>query len=136
MAPAREPRNPLEKRDLLHAEHPKTDRIDGIAEKLLGEGRAAEAVDYIEITRTPRLVARLAEVAKQTGSPFLMFQFERLSGEKATADDWRSISALSLKAGRNMDAVRALRNGGLEEEAEAVRLEHCPDFEPFRPQNK
>ena len=136
MAPSREPRNPLEKRDLLHAEQPKADRIDAVAEKLLASGRTAEAVDYIEISRTPKLVAQLGEVAKTTGSPFLLAQYERLSNEKAGEEAWRGVSAISLKAGRAMDAVRALQAANLDDEAEAIRMEHCPDFEPFRPQNK
>ena len=136
MAIAREPSNPLEKRDLLHAETPKRDRIDAVAQKLLAEGRAPEAIDYIEITRTPALVKTIRDLGLKTGSTFLLQQWERLSGQKSAPDEWRAVSEVAKTAGRYMDAVRALRQGGMEDEAEALRQEHCPDFDPFRPQNK
>lgn len=136
MASVREPANPLEKRDLLHAENPKKERIDAIAQKLLAEGRSAEAIDYIEITRTPALVQKVRELGLANGSPFLLSQWQRLTGETADADEWKQISATAARAERFMDAVRALRLGGLEEEAEALRQEKCPDFDPFRPDNK
>jgi hypothetical protein len=136
MASVREPANPLEKRDLLHADSPKADRIDAIAEKLLAEGRNSEAIDYIEITRTPALLQRVHDLGLAAGSPFLLQQWERLSGTKAGPDLWQQVSRTAAEAGRFMDAVRALRLCDMDEEAEALRLAKCPDFDPFRPDNK
>lgn len=136
MPAAREPRHPLEKRDLLHAEKPRTDRIDAVARKLMDEHRVAEAVDYIEISRTEDLIADLEREALQRGSPFLLSQVVRLRGRPADPARWRQVAETSKRDERWMDAVRALRLGGFEEEAESVRAEHCPDFEPFKPQNK
>ena len=136
MASTREPRNPLEKRDLLHAESPDQGKVDAVAAKLLAENRYAEAVDYIEITRSAPLVAQLGERALQVGSPFLLSQVERLTGEKRPESDWRAVAEGAQKAERWMDAVRALQGGGFEDEAEALRQDKCPEYEPFKPQNK
>lgn len=136
MPTAREPRHPLEKRDLLHAESPSQAKIDAVADKLIGENRYAEAVDYVEITRSPALVAKLGERALAVGSPFLLNQVERLTGEKRPESDWRSVAEGAKKAERWMDAIRALKAAGLEDDAEALRLEKCPDYEPFKPQDK
>ena len=134
--PTQEPRHPLEKRDLLHAETPNQAKVDAVAEKLISENRYAEAVDYVEITRSAALVQKLAERALEVGSPFLLSQVERLTGAKRPEGDWRTVAEGAQKAERWMDAVRALKGGGFEDEAEALRQDKCPEYEPFKPQNK
>ena len=132
----REPRHPLDKRDLLHKDPPDAKRIDTIGDQMLKDGRAAEAIDYIEVTRNPDLIARLLNAARETGSPFLLGQVERLFGETRPEEEWRAAAEKSLADGRAIDAVRALQHLGEEERAEELRLEHCPDYEPFRPLGK
>ncbi len=136
MGRIREPRHPLEKRELLHRENPDARRIDAIAEEFLSTGRAGEAVDYIEVTCNPELIAELERVGKAASSPFLVAQAERLSGVKPDPADWIALAETCLASGRAIEAVRALTLAGEEARAEAIRLEHCPDYEPFRPLGK
>ena len=136
MPSVREPRHPLEKRELLHKESPDTARIDGIVGKLLAEGRHPEAIEYLEVSRNPELIAQLAADAVKRGSAFLLQAADRLSGTKSPAEAWTQLAANALSRERYLDAVRAYTALGDEERAEAVRVEHCPDYEPFKPQGK
>ncbi len=136
MANVREPKNPLEKRDLLHAESPKLDRINAIAAKMLSDGRHAEAVDYVELTKDSTLVKQLADAAVGKGSTFLLQQAERIGGTEPSAEQWAQLIENAKRAERWLDAVRALTLSGDAEAAEALRLDKCPDYEPFKPLGK
>ena len=136
MPPAREPRHPLEKRDLLHADPPKMQKVNAVARKLLDEGRYPEAVDYVEVTKDPQLVEALEQEALSKGSPFLLAQVARIRGEPVDAEKWVRVAEGCKQAGRYLDAVRSLQQAGREEDAEALRQEHCPDYEPFKPLDK
>lgn len=132
----REPKHPLDKRELLHREPPDTKKINAIAQKLIDEGRTSEAVDYIEVTLDPGLIEAIGKQAHKQGSAFLLQQVERLSGSKASEEEWVTLSKTAGNAGRWLDAVRALMAAGRAEEAEALRLERCPDYDPFKPLGK
>lgn len=136
MGAVKEPRHPLEKRELLHKEPPDARRIDAIAAHLLESGRCGEAVEYIEVTRTPSLVSALEAKALEASSPFLLQQAERLGSGPHDESVWIAMAERCLTDGRPVEAVRALTIAGLEERAEEVRLEHCPEYEPFRPLGK
>jgi len=136
MASAREPRHPLEKRDLLHGDPVKTDRADAVARQLLADGRIAEAIDYIEVTHTPELVAEVEKQAIATGSPFLLAQVARIRGETVAPELWKQVADVAGADDRWMDAVRALAQGGFEDESEALRIDKCPEYQPFKPLNK
>ena len=133
---AREPAHPIEKRDLLHAEAPNRSRILGISEKLAAEGRWPEAIDYIEVVPDAKLLARAEAEAIARGSVWLLAQVERISGKKCDADQWMKVSASAAAGERWRDAVRALGMSGRTDEAEALRTEKCPDFDPFKPLGK
>jgi hypothetical protein len=53
---AKEPRHPLDKRELLHREPADAARIDAIAKKLIDEGRCGESIEYVEVTRNAQLI--------------------------------------------------------------------------------
>ncbi len=133
---AKEPAHPLDKRELLHADPPDAKRIDAVASKLLDEGREGESVEYIEVTRNAELIARLTTAAKKKGSPFLLEQSQRLSGEIQDETAWRDIADAAQRAERHVDVVRAYSAAGLEAEAEEYRVVNCPDYDPFKPHNK
>ncbi len=133
---AREPAHPIEKRDLLHAETPNRARVTGIAEKLGAEGRWPEAVDYLELVKDDGLLAKAEAQAVVTGSSWLLSQVERISGKKCDPAQWEKLSDAAARNERWRDAVRALSLGGQAERAEALRLEKCPDYDPFKPLGK
>jgi hypothetical protein len=133
---AREPAHPIEKRDLLHADAPNRSRIVGIVEKLDREGRWPEAVDYLEIVRDEKLVAKAEQYAVAHGAAWLLSQVERISGTKRDSATWSKLADVAASNERWRDAVRALGFAGRPEDAEAMRLEKCPEYEPFKPQNK
>lgn len=133
---AKEPAHPLEKRDLLHADKPDGARIDAIASKMTSEGRFPEAIDYVEITRSAGLVSQAEADAVKRGSVWQLQQADRIRGTKSAADAWSRLAENAKTAERWFDAVRALQFAGREDEAEALRAEKCPTFEPFRPLGK
>ncbi len=132
----KEPRHPLDKRELLHHDPPDAGRIDAIAEKLLDEGRYGESVEYIEVTRSPALIDALEKIAINEGVAFLLQAVERLRGDSADPSVWKRVADAALTKERFLDAVRAYSLMGDEERAEQIRLTHCPDFEPFKPLGK
>lgn len=134
--PAKEPAHPLEKRDLLHADNPKRARILGIIEKLLAEGRHPEAIEYLEIAQEPKHLDALEQEALKRGSTFLLQATGRLRGTDPTAAQFEQVAEVALSKERYIDAVRALTLAEKPAEAEALRQEHCPDYDPFKPQGK
>ena len=132
----KEPSHPLEKRDLLHADAPNAAKIDPIAASMGGSGRFPEAVDYIEITKNPALLAQAEADAIKRGSAWLLQQVERISGNPVPPETWVRLSESAQAAERWLDAVRALGIAGRGEEAEALRVQKCPDYEPFKPLGK
>lgn len=134
--PVKEPAHPLEKRDLLHAENPKRDRIVKIASKLIAEGRHPEAIEYLEIAHEPAQLDALESEALARGSTFLLQAVGRLRSEDPDPAQFVQIAEVAQSKERWVDAVRALTLAGREDEAEALRVERCPDYEPFKPQGK
>ena len=133
---AREPAHPIEKRDLLHGDPPNRVRIQAIAEGLAAEGRWPEAIDYIEVVGDDKLLAKAEADAIAGGTSWLLQQIERISGKKRAPEQWEKLSDAAARAERWRDAVRALAMAGHPERAEALRLEKCPDYDPFKPLGK
>jgi hypothetical protein len=132
----REPAHPIEKRDLLHAESPNVSKITAIARKLAAEGRWPEAIDYLELVKDKDLLAKAESSAVERGSVWLLSQVARIAGHEIDPAQWRRLSESASRQERWRDAVRALSQAGDAEASEALRLEKCPEFEPFRPQGK
>ena len=132
----KEPSHPLEKRDLLHADAPNAARIDAIAASMAAAGRFPEAIDYVEITKNPALLAQAEADAVKRGSAWLLQQVERIGGKPVPPETWVRLSQAAQAAERWLDAVRALAIAGLSEEAETLRAAKCPDYEPFKPLGK
>jgi hypothetical protein len=133
---AREPAHPIEKRDLLHAENPNKARISAIGQGLAAQGRWPEAIDYIELVKDDALLAKAQASAVAAGAAWLLQQVERISGRKAEPALWEKLSDSAARAERWRDAVRALSMAGQPERAEALRVEKCPEYDPFKPLGK
>jgi hypothetical protein len=133
---AKEPRHPLDKRELLHKEPADASRIDGIAKKLIDEGRYGESIEYVEVTRNAQLIDALEKAAMSEGSAFLLQSVERLRDEKVDPTSWKRVADTAMTKERFLDAVRAYAAMGDEDKAEQVRATHCPDYEPFKPLGK
>ncbi len=133
---AREPAHPIEKRDLLHADKPNRARILGIVENLSRAGRWPEAIDYLEIAPDDAWLDKAEADAVTRGSAWLLQQVERISGKKASPEKWTRLAEAATKNERWRDAVRALSTAGDAAQAEALRAERCPDYDPFKPLGK
>jgi hypothetical protein len=133
---AKEPAHPLEKRELLHAETPNAARIDAVVSTMADEGRLPEAVDYLEISKSPALLSRAEQDAVKRGSAWLLQQVDRIRGTASPAETWSQLAEAAQRAERWHDVVRALGLAGREADAEALRAEKCPDYEPFKPLGK
>ncbi len=136
MARVKEPRHPLEKRELLHAPNPRVDRLDALAEQLIEDGRFGVSLDYLEVTRNEDLLGRLEKQAVKSGSAFLLQQVARLRKSTIEPTTWDRLIDNAKQAEHWRDAVRALTAAGREEEAEELRVVQCPEFEPFKPLGK
>ena len=136
MRSPKEPAHPLDKRELLHKDEPDTAKIDAIAKKMIAEGRAPEAIEYIEITGSQELIGLLQEDALKRGSAFLLQAVERLTDTPADPSLWKQVADTAFSAERYLDAVRAYAAMGDEERSEQIRATHCPDYEPFKPLGK
>jgi hypothetical protein len=136
MRSPKEPASPLEKRELLHKDEPDKAKIDVIARAMIQDGRAPEAIEYIEVTSNPELIAMVQEDALKRGSAFLLQAAERLGDQPADPALWKQLGDTAFKAERYLDAVRAYACMGDEELAEQIRATHCPDYEPFKPLGK
>lgn len=132
----REPAHPIEKRDLLHASPPSKAKVTGVAQQLAAAGRWPEAIDYIEVAPDAGLLAKAQAHAVERGAAWLLQQVERISGKKADAADWRKLSDAAARSERWRDAVRALALAGDAEQAEALRAQKCPEYQPFKPLGK
>jgi hypothetical protein len=132
----REPAHPLEKRALLHADPVNKGKVNEVAEAMLRSGRAPEAVDYIEVTRDPALLNAAESDAVKRGCTWLLQQVDRIRGAKSPAERWVALANAAKQAERWYDAVRALQFAGQDAEADALRAEKCPDYDPFKPLGK
>ncbi|MCE9634330.1 MAG: hypothetical protein K8T90_01380 [Planctomycetes bacterium] len=133
---AKEPANPLEKRELLQADKPNPAKIDAVAAAMGAEGRWPEAVDYVEISKNPELLAKAEADAVKRGAAWLLSQADRIRGKASPPETWVRLAESAQAAERWIDAVRALGLAGRETEAEALRQAKCPDYDPFKPLGK
>lgn len=133
---AKAPSHPLEKRELLHAETPNASRIDAVVEAMAASGRFPEAIDYLEISKSPALLAKAEADAVRRGSSWLLQQVDRIRGTPSSPETWSKLADAAQAAERWLDAVRALGTAGREADAEALRQAKCPDYEPFKPLGK
>ncbi len=125
----------MQKRRVLYARgHERQQQAAATA--LLGEGRLAEALEYLERNRDRDLLARVRAAAVAAGDAFSLQRAAQLLKEEPGADEWRSLAGAAEGSGRYYDAVRAWERAGDPERSEAVRVAHHPEYAPFKPQGK
>jgi coenzyme F420-reducing hydrogenase beta subunit len=93
-------------------------------------------VEYLEVTHNEELLGRLESRGIKEGSAFVVQQVARIRGQEVPAEKWDRVIDNAKAKERWRDVVRALQAAGREEEAEELRVERCPGFEPFRPLGK
>ncbi len=128
--------NPAKKRNLLYSTKATDADMNAAADGFIARERYEEALEFLERTHDKTLLSRIRDEATERGDTFLLLRVERVSGEEVSTEAWREIAVTASSLGKHYDAYRALHHAGDEEKAEAVRAEHMPDFEPFRPDGK
>jgi hypothetical protein len=128
--------SPTAKRDLLYS--PKTTNGDrnAAADIFMDAERFGEALEFLEVTRDEERLTKIEAAGFERGDTFLLQQVERIRGEPATRERWIEFADRAVSLGKYYDAYRALLKAEEEEKAEALRAEHMPDYEPFRPEGK
>jgi len=128
--------NPAAKRNLLYSTKATDADLNAAADGFIARERYGQALEFLERTHDGTRLSKIRDEAAQRGDTFLLLRVEKLSGEEIPADFWRAIADTAGSLGKHYDAYRALQRAGDEEKAEAVRAEHMPDYEPFRPEGK
>ncbi|MEN8148501.1 MAG: hypothetical protein ABFS86_01690 [Planctomycetota bacterium] len=128
--------NPVVKRNLLYSTKASDGDLNAAAGRFIERERYGEALEFLERTRDAALLGKIREEAARHGDTFLLLRVEKLSGEAIPADEWRAVAGTAESHGKYYDAYRALGKAGDEEAAEAIREEHMPEYEPFRPEGK
>jgi hypothetical protein len=124
------------KKDLLHSEKTTDAERNAFADQFLDAERFGEALEFLERTRDRGRLDRILAEAVRRGDTFLLTRVERIRGEPVSPETWRETAGKAVELGKSFDAYRALGRAGGEEEAEAFRAEHLPDYHPFKPEGK
>ena len=106
------------------------------ADLFIERERFAEALEFLERTRDESRLGVIRDQGVARGDTFLLLRAEKLSGIQIPGAIWKNAATQAMSLGRYYDAYRALLHAGDEEKAEAIRAEHMPDYEPFRPEGK
>jgi hypothetical protein len=106
------------------------------ANRLLGQGRIAEALEILERTKDAGALDRARRDAVRAGDVFALARTCQILKAEAAASEWRELSQNAERAERWFDAVKALERAGDPEASEAIRAARCPDFRPLKPAGK
>ena len=124
-----------EKRRLLYGKGQEAARAAAGA-ALLGAGRLADALEYLERTKGAEPLAEVRRAAVRAGDFFSLVRACQILKAEPDAGEFRELAAEAERRERFYDAVNALERAGEAEKAEALRQARCPDFRPFRPAGK
>lgn len=130
------PKDILAKRAVLYAEKSTDADKNAVAAVFVEAQRFGEALEFLEMTKDAALLDRIREAAIERGDTFLLLQSEKIGEAESSALDWEAVLVRAKARGKFLDAYRALCQLGREEEAEDLRAEKIPEFQPFRPQGK
>jgi len=128
--------HPAAKRALLYSDKASEEQLNAAADRFIESERYSEALEFLELTRDAARLSRILDAALERGDTFLVLRVEKIGGDEIPADTWREIAAKAATLGKFYDAYRGYGRAGDEEKAEAIRAEHMPDYEPFRPDGK
>jgi hypothetical protein len=130
------PANMSEKRATLYSEKATGADRNACTDFYIEKARFGEALEFLEVTKDADRLDRVRDAALDLGDSFLLARVERIGGEKLGAEVWRRLAETARRNARYLDAYRALDAAGDEEAAEALREQHMPDFESWKPQGK
>jgi hypothetical protein len=100
--------NPLERRHVIERELA-ADAALRLADAYLAEGRAWDAIGFLEKAGARDRLAALREHAIGEGDYFLVREISRVLGEDPGAARWRAVAAAATTAGKDRFAAEALR---------------------------
>jgi hypothetical protein len=97
------------KRRLLIEEKLDASRALAIGEAYLAEGRAAEAVAFLEQAEAEERLAELRDEALEAGDVFLLRATAGALGEEIEAETWERVAEIAEAAGKALYAREARR---------------------------
>ena len=124
-----------EKRHLLYGKGLERGRASVVA-GLIGKGRLAEALEYLERSRDAGALDQVRRDAVRAEDLFSLVRCCQILKAEAAPAELRELAANAQRAERWYDAVNAFARAGDAEASEALRVERCPDYQPFKPANK
>lgn len=125
----------LAKRQILYGKGGEK-RMRPLVHRLLGEGRLAEALEYLDRTRDPADLDMVRRAAVAAGDAFSLHRAAQFLKTTPDPSEWRELARVAEGRERWYDAVNALERAGEAEKAEELRSLRCPDYRPFRPAGK
>ena len=106
------------KRQRIYDDKTSADDQNALALRYLDEGRAGEALEFLERTRDRDTMQRVRAWAVARGEAFILTQTERFLVDEAPRDDWRAVADKAFAEGRWHHAKLAFERIGDEERAE------------------
>ena len=100
--------NPLERRHLIERDLSAAQAL-GIAEAYLAEGRAIEAVDFLEKAEAADRLSELRSEAIESGDAFLLRAVASAADQPPQRDEWRRLADSAARQGRDRYAEEATR---------------------------
>jgi hypothetical protein len=98
----------LERRHLIERDMP-SEKAVGIAEAYLAQGRATEAVIFLEKAGARERLEQLAAEAVEHGDAFLFRAVGQAMGEEPASDRWLALADAADAAGKQRHAESARR---------------------------
>lgn len=116
--PTRLPKDANAKRAVLYSETATDEEKNALAESYIEAERFGEALEFLAMTRDAALLDRIRSAALDLGDTFLLSQVARYHADGVSEADWTRIERQAATLGRDLDAARARKALGIEEESE------------------
>ena len=126
--------NALQLREVKYGEKTTPERRRAVAERLLADGRVAEALDCFLILQDEDSIGRIRALAIEEGRPVWLLMIAR-SERPIGADEWKRTGAAARAAGRLREAWRCYSEAGDEAALDELKAE-LPGYELWTPAGK
>jgi hypothetical protein len=130
------PKDTMEKRSVLYSEKATEEELNSLADRYVAAERFGEALEFLEKTRDEGRLETIRREAAERGDTFLLLRVDHLRREPLPTEVWLTAAERATELGKYHDAYRALLKASREEEAEALRADHLPEYQPFKPEGK
>lgn len=111
----------LKKRDLLHNPNASPEELKRLGKEYLEEGRAVDALDFLEKAGDREGIARIRDLSIEQGDIFLLQQTAKLLQAPIEEKDWRATVEKALEEGRFREALTAFKALGDEKKIEEIQ---------------